>query len=119
MSLELTVSAMLDFKKGSVSEAMSKIGARLTVTGTKFVHNVQEIGLAEEAILKGDITTPGYIIVVNLDPTNYVSIRGATGAVDTVRVRPGMVALFESAGANPFAIANVAAAKIEYLMIEQ
>ena len=119
MANELTVSASLAFAKTTYAVDMAKTGFQCTVTGTKFVHNVQAIGFAaEEAIQLGDVGTPGYAIFVNRDATNYVTIRPATGVADCIKLKPGDVAMFRFACAAPFAIAAVAACNIEYVIIE-
>ena len=82
-----------------------------------FTHNVQTVGTSEEAILKGDVATPGYFIAVNLDSTNFVSIRAATGGTNMVKLMPGKVCVFMFAAADPFWIADTGACRVEYLLV--
>lgn len=82
-----------------------------------FTHNVQSVGTSEEAILKGDVATPGYFIAVNLDATNFVSIRSGTGGTNMVKLMPGKVCVFMFASADPFWLADTAACRVEYLLV--
>jgi hypothetical protein len=67
----------------------------------------------------GDIGTPGYVMIENLDATNKVRLRPASGAANMIEIPPGTVAgPFKFAAATPYAIAETAAVKIRYLLIE-
>lgn len=82
-----------------------------------FLHNVQTVGNSEEAILKGDVSTPGYLIAINLDAAKVVSIRSGTGGTDMVKLMPGKVCVFQFASTDPFWIADVTGARVEYLLL--
>lgn len=118
MASELTISAELDFTKGTVS--ISKVGSstKFTVTGTKYVQAVQSIGVTAEALGLGDIGTPGYIIIFNRDATNFVEIRDGSGGADVVKLKAGEFALFRLATATPYLIADTAIVVVEYVLIE-
>lgn len=120
MANELTVSASLSFTKGSITAALAKNGLQITITGTKKLENVQNIGTSEEALQLGDLGSAAgcWLLLINRDPTNYVNIRPATGVADMCKVMPGEPALFRVAGAAPYAIANTAACNVEYVLIE-
>lgn len=118
MANELTIAASLTFSKSGVQVTFPKTGTSFTVSGTKYSRTVQSVGTSEEALILGDVGTPGYSLIVNLDATNFVKIRGATGAVDCIKLKPGEFCLFRHAGSAPFAIADTAACKIEHLLIE-
>jgi hypothetical protein len=119
MANELTTSSALTFQKGKVFASMGKGGVKVDVSGTRFIENVQEIGTIEEALMLGDIAAPGYIMVENLDPTNFVELRAASGVADMIKIPAGSVAgPFMLATATPYAIADTAACKIRYLLIE-
>lgn len=118
MANELTISASISFTKGGVTAALSRAGTTLTVSGTKYTRVVQSIGLTQQALELGDVGTPGYSLIVNLDATNFVKIRGASGGVDCIKLKPGEFCLFRNAGSAPFAIADTAICKIEHLLIE-
>jgi hypothetical protein len=120
MANEITVSLSLEFSKGGSSDKMRKMGQQFTLSGTDYIHKTQIVGTSEEAIVIGEIGTPGWCFFRNLDDTNYVSIRAATGATSTVELKAGESCCFRLArGATaPFAIANTSSVTIEYLILE-
>jgi hypothetical protein len=118
MANELTLSASVRFSKGGISVSEGKSGVQLDVAGDDFVTKTQNVGTSEEALNLGDITTPGYVLMRNTDPTNFVSVRSGTGAANLIKIPAGGIALFMCEAAAPFVIANGAAVKIEYTMIE-
>jgi hypothetical protein len=118
MANELTLSASIKFVKGSVSVSQGKSGVQLDVAGDDFVTKTQNVGTSEEALNLGDLSTPGYVLVRNLDTTNFVSVRSGTAAANLIKIPAGGIALFMCEAAAPFVIANTAAVKIEYTMIE-
>lgn len=99
---------------------MGLTGLQFTFTGTDFVKGTQSIGTTAELIGKGEITTAGFLVVKNLDATNYVEIAAATFATTagTVKLKAGEVALFRSSSATPYACANTGACIIRYLFLE-
>ena len=117
MANELTVSASLSFSKSGVEASLSYGGLRFTVTGAKATRIVQAIGTSEEALDLGDVGTSGYILIKNLDSTNYVSIRPGTGTANCIKLKAGEIAMFRIETA-PWAIANTAACNVEFLLIE-
>lgn len=117
MANEITVTASLQFAKGNITAlTRSYNGVSVTVTGTAYVQNVQTVGTSEEALLIGDVT-PGYVLMKNLDSTNFVSVRHATGGSNCVKLKPGEVSLFRFASAAPFVIADTAPVQLEYYLI--
>jgi hypothetical protein len=119
---ELTLSGALDFTKSSTratTRDMGISGLQFTVTGTDCIGPVtQNVGTSAEALDIGDITTPGYLAIKNLDATNYVTVRmGSTGA-DVVKLKAGEFALFRLASTNPFVLANTSACQILYCLVE-
>lgn len=78
------------------------------------------IGTSEEALKLGEITSLGWFLFRNLDETNYVEIRSATGASnDIIKVPPLGGALFHwgTDVTQPYAIANTAACQCRYLLL--
>lgn len=118
MADELTISASLAFLKGSFTVDLSVSGLQFTVSGTKFVHNIQAIGTSEEAIQLGDVGTPGFALFINRDATNFVEIRPGTGDADMIKLKPGEPAMFRFTSAAPYAIADTGACNVEYVIIE-
>jgi hypothetical protein len=120
MAGEIQVRAQLSFAKGGNAAFFDSLVLALTMTGSAYVELEQTVGTAQEALILGDVA-PGeaYIAVKNLDSTNYVNLKPATGAVVTVTVLPGECALFrfERNVVAPFVQADTAAVKIRYLLI--
>lgn len=117
MADECTASVSLRFRKGSADVSFSKSGLQFDVSGDDFVRNQQLVGTSEEALVIGDCV-PGLILIYNTDDTNYITVRPATGGTDTIKILAGEVALFRFATAAPFVLANTAAVRIDYLLLD-
>lgn len=118
MSKELSISGLVKFSKGNVSATLGH-SMSLDVTGTKYSKFIQLVGTSEEAIELGDLgSTPGQIIAINRDATNFVSIRSASGAADLIKIRPGSFAIFELAADAPYIIADTEDCEVEMLIIQ-
>jgi len=118
MADELTITASLALVKNNISATKSVSAITVDVAGTGYQKGVQNIGTSEEAIAVGGVGTNGYIMITNLDATNYVKVRPATGVADLIRIAPGDVCLFRCEAAAPFAIADTAACDIEVMLVE-
>jgi len=119
MANELTVTTSLSFAKGSVkSVGLADSGKQYDVTGTKYFAGVQNVGVSPEPLDLGDITTPGFIYIRNLDSTNYVDVRMGAAGADVVRVNAGESHLFRLSAATPYVTANTAAVDLEYFIVE-
>lgn len=117
MANEITITTTISVAKGNIAAISRGSAFSVTMTGDRITHLTQNIGTSEEAINLGDVSTPGYFWVKNLDSTNYVEIRGATGIADSQQVNAGEQQLFRfAADAVPYAIANTAAVDIEFLL---
>ena len=117
MSNELRIGIVLNFLKSgaTLNRAFNK---EITVTGDAFNHDVQSIGTSEEVLAQGaDLGTPGYVLVINLDATNYVEIGSTTGVYD-IKLLAGEPALYRHNSATIYAKANTAACLVEYIIIE-
>lgn len=120
MADEAQLSVTLQFAKGTIpAQKMASGEVKVTVAGSVYMRNVQIIGNgAKEALLLGDVATPGYILVHNLDTTNFVTIFPDATNPATVLVRAGKWALFEFAsGVTPNAQANTAPVNLEYFLL--
>src|SRR6185503_19252551 len=96
---------------------------RFDWAGTKYIKNVQLIGTAEEALAIGECTTPGWSLFVNLDNTNWIGLRPGTGGTQFIELEAkGGFALFkfsDHSSWTPYAIANTAACKLAYLILNR
>jgi hypothetical protein len=120
MAAELTVTGSLSFAKGNVPAiARARSGVTFDVAGAKYVAGVQNIGTSEEAIHLGDLGTPGWYYLRNLDNTNYIEVRPNTGVADCLKLKPGEFSVGRfAADAVPYAIANSGACNLEKLIVE-
>jgi hypothetical protein len=124
MANEITVTTQLGFTKtiGGASVSVSRIPAsfNLTMTGNYYVYQMQNVATSAEALYKGDITTPGMLLIRNTDDTNYVEVGyDDSGFKPLVRLLPnGKWNLFYLTQATPQVQANTGACLIEYFLIE-
>ncbi len=121
MANEIRVSGQLVYDDSEGSDEFLQLAETLfTITTKKYQKCKHNIGTSEEAIKLGELTTLGWMLFKNLDSTNYVELRDATGAAnDIVKVPPLGFAIFHfgSDVTAPFAIANTAACQCEYLIV--
>ena len=118
---EITVSVSLSIlKSGSGLDIKRSASGQFDLTGTEYIHNIASIGTSEEALAMGDVAAPGWCYMKNLDPTNYIEIRAATGVADSLRLNAGEFCVFRFAAdaTAPYAAANTAACRLEYLIVE-
>lgn len=118
MVKEIIASNSLSFSKGGKSDSKVKSGMQIDMTGDNYVRLQQTIGTSAEALFLGDIVTPGWISISNQDATNYVTIRSGSGGQDLVKIMPGETQEFRLATTTPYAVANSAPVKVDYLMLE-
>jgi hypothetical protein len=90
-----------------------------TLTGTSFVKDEPVIATTETAIALPGIATPGWVLVKNLDGTNYVELTCVSGVYGTVKVPPGRFAMFFMDGASLFGKANTAPVQLEVFALPQ
>jgi hypothetical protein len=119
MAQEISVKGSLAFtKSSSVGELISGF-LQPTMTGSNWRHGRQVIGTSEEALeMPADIGTPGWIMLINRDATNFVSMRRATGEGNFLKMLAGEFALFRMEAAAPYLIADSASCEVEYLVLE-
>ncbi len=122
MADEITVLCKLKVKNGTLdlnytsgSVQFDQAAARGGNPGTV------NIGTSDEALALGDITTPGWCYMINLDATNYVDIGPEdTGAiVPFLRLEPGEPALMRlSPSVTVRGQANTAACNVYVAVLE-
>jgi hypothetical protein len=117
MADELSLLADISFNKTRVKVAKS-YGKKVTVTGESYVSGTLSIGTSEEQVTQlADLGTPGYVLVINTDATNYVEIGSTTGVYD-IKLKAGEFALYRHNSATMYAKANTADCIIQYFMFE-
>lgn len=92
------------------------ISKTIAQTDDEAMYSGQAIGTSWEAVtIHADITTPGFVVVHNLDATNFVELDvEATGANPVVKLKAGEWAMFRLATTTLYAQADTAACDIEY-----
>jgi hypothetical protein len=121
MANEGSYQVQLGFAKGNFASFTRASGAKnFDVTGTHCIYNVQAVGFAAaEALLLGDVASPGVALFHNMSATNYVEIYDSSGGAAVLKLLPG-----EWAGpmrfsvATPAAKANTTSVDLEYWIIE-
>lgn len=107
----------------------SKGGATVTASGTKtadmagdqMITNVQAVGTSSETLQLGDVTTLGYLMIKNLDATNYVEVASDTGfGASTIvsKLLAGDIILLKAPVATLYVKANTAACNIAVTAVE-
>src|SRR5689334_4136765 len=116
MANEITASLLLKAAKGTAPQNISptlSTSFQADMTGSKYVQNRQAVGTSAEAMLKGDIGTIGYVLLHNMDATNYVSISSDSGGADPIgKLNPGKSWLVYVGAANLYLLANTAACDV-------
>jgi hypothetical protein len=125
---EVTGSFSIGYDDG-VQERVLAVSSRIfTSTGKRVSTLVQSVGTSEEAAALGDIANVGAFAIVNLDDTNYVNVKVATGGAIFARLDPDVDAdgkggfvcgsRLGSGAQVPFLIADTAACKVAILWVE-
>ena len=115
MANEITIQVSLQVVKGLLSVARA-VQHQVTMTGTVMQHGVQAIGTSKENLVLGDVSSPGYVLLRNLDAANYVEF-GADADTPFGKMKAGETALFRLAAAPISVKANTAAADVEYWVL--
>lgn len=128
MSNEVTMSASVDYEDSeNTTGSLSVVDVIKSVSTKRFTRTKQNVGTSEEAINIGDVSAPGYCILVNRDTTNYIEIKTGTGGVIFAKLDPdtngdgtgGFCVLKLGSGAQaPYAIAHTAACQMDVFIID-
>lgn len=120
MADEITINVTLDLANGSVRHTVAPGSLSVDQTTARRVAGTQTIGTAaHEALADGDISTQGYVFLMNTDDTNYVEIGIDSGGTfyATVKLKAGEYALLRAAG-NLYAKANTSDVELDYVILE-
>lgn len=117
MASEETVSITYIVSKGGASDGLFATFVK-TLAGTRFMHNVQSVGTSEEALVLGEIVPGGMFVAKNLDATNPIAIKAASGATPLVTLPAGTACAFQlhSSASAPFVQATTGACLLEYII---
>jgi hypothetical protein len=119
MANEAVFTASLQFGKTGVipTQTFAVSGVSINVAGTNYVRNVQIVGTTKEALLLGDVATPGMCLMHNTDTTNFVDVYPDNTGGAVIRLKPTEYALFRFAATGPFVKADTASVNLEYLLL--
>lgn len=116
MANEISVTGSISLSNTNI-EITKSFSDLVTQTTERYHASVQTIGTTEEALTIGDISTIGYGIFHNADTTNFIEL-GLTGSY-TVKLKAGEWAIFRLDSNAPYAKADTAACKLEYILLEE
>lgn len=119
MAGELTINGSLVLDDDTGSDETLDIATLVADMATeKYIKHKQSIGVSEEAIVLGEVTSPGWAFFINRDPTNFIELRVATSGAKFAKLLPGEFCLVRlGSGAQvPYAIADTGACLLEYLI---
>jgi len=120
MANELKVTSRIQYTPtvtGMQSVDTGSIEFYVTMAGSDYVSLTQEIGTTEEALdIPTDIGTAGYILIKNLDSTNFVEV-GLTASY-TIKLKAGEVALFRADSNSLYAKADTANVNVQLYIFE-
>lgn len=124
MADEISISLSVAFSKSGDSADTSDMGLtglELDMTGRYFVKLTQSIGTTAELLEKGDVGTVGYLVMKNLDATNYVELDNASFTIDagSIRIKPGGVFVGQLRGTSIYACAKTSACIVKYMLLEE
>lgn len=121
MADEIAIRAQLSFAKSGRSAAADSGELSIDMTGTKSIETIQTVGIAEEALVLGEVPAANaHYQILNLDATNPVDLKPAAGGTVTTRIGAGRTALgqFGPSVSAPFVIAITAPVDIKITLIQ-
>ena len=92
-----------------------------SVTAKRVYKATQKVGTTQEAIGIGELASLGWAFFINRDATNYIELKVATSGAIFAKIPPlkSCGPIFMGSGAQaPFAIANTAECKMDYMLVE-
>lgn len=101
MANEIKVSIGVNYANGNLKDNFAQETVQVTQTNQEFTGPVVVVGTSEEDLALPDITTNGFVLLRNLDSTNYVTYgpndttmtafgRLKAGEIHVVRLEPGV-----------------------------
>lgn len=121
MANEVTVNISLAYSDSDgTQDSLASTNFLKTVATKRIAHIKQSITTSEVALNLGGISAPGFLLAINLDPTNFVSLRVASGGAKCAHLYPGggpALIPLDSGMQVPYAIADTATCVIEFLVI--
>lgn len=119
MANEVYTTLSLTASKGGAKITHS-VSVRADMTGDDMIQTTQVIGTTSELVSFGEISgAPQFVLITNLDGTNFVEIGGDTGlTVFKLKILAGKSILVSLSSATLYAKADTAAVRIQILAVE-
>lgn len=109
----LRINESFSFVSGDDSYSPPRINNVVTVSGNKRMSGVASIGTTEETLPLGDIATVGWVVIRNLDSTNFITIGTTTGQLG-MKLKAGESCSFRASANNIYLKADTAACNVSY-----
>ncbi len=118
MANEISLSINFAVSKGGASVS-GQSNASLTMSGEQFISNVQIIGITNETLVFGDVSTIGYVYCKNLDATNFVTISVDSAQAQVIaKLLPGEACIFKPGTTTVNAKADTAPVNLQVVACE-
>lgn len=118
MADEIRISASIQATKGTLKVENTAKTFTADLTGTDYCAGTQIIGTAEEAVTVGEVGTPGWCYLENLDATDSITVVFVTGQTNGILLAPGESALFKKSGTGLFAFSSANTPTLKKVIIE-
>lgn len=121
MANELTLNATAQYSDAEDSDAdLQVLDLAVSVATKRITRLKQAVGFAaEEALILGDVSSLGWVMLVNRDATNFVNVKTGTGGTVFAKLKAGefMLLRFGSGVTAPFVQADTAACQLDVLIM--
>lgn len=74
MADEITILASLAMSKGGTTETLATGTQKFAMSGRRYLKQKQVIGTSYETLQVGELSTRGYLLLINKDPDNFVTV---------------------------------------------
>lgn len=97
---------------------LSQVDFTFSLTTARYTKYSKTVGIVEEALNLGEVTSPGFCAIRNYDATNFVEVLTGTGGTRIGRVPPLTTVLFHfpTAVTAPYIIADTATCECDVLL---
>ncbi len=109
MAIALNIAAKMTVTAGGVPILTPVFSQSVTPSDQNTFTGTPTIGTSAQLLDLGNVTSPGYVLIANLDATNYVEIDLATGMnVWPQKILPGGLIVLQPQSATLYAKAHTA-----------
>ena len=120
MANELTLSALMEYSDSlSTAESLQVDQKQVTVTIKRPLHYKQLIAFASDTALElGTIAALGWVLIINRDTTNFVTLKTAASGTIIAKLFPGEFCFFRigSGITAPAMRADTGDCEVEYIL---